>query len=89
MLRENILISAIDQLAEIKTQHRKEREEQRVTIGKIIADMRQEAGLTQTEFAKVLGVSRVAIANYESGKRQSISKKAAEKILKACTRGKR
>ena len=37
-----------------------------MSVGKRIKECRQQAGLTQEELAKLLGVSKGAIGNYES-----------------------
>ncbi len=48
---------------------------------KLIKDIRSEAGLTQAEFAKVIGVSPVLIAMVESGQKE-VSKNLLCKIAK-------
>ena len=38
-------------------------------IGKFLADVRKEKGLTQQELAKIVGVTDRAISNWENGRR--------------------
>lgn len=54
-------------------------------IGKRLADMREAAGLTQTELAKKLRTTQSAVARLESGK-QNISTETLKKISKALGR---
>ena len=49
------------------------------TFPKLIKSIRQEAGLTQLEFAKLMEVSPILIAMVESGQREA-SKKFIEKL---------
>ena len=47
-------------------------------IGSTLADLRKNNGMTQKEFAKILGVSESSIAHYEQG----ITMPGADIILK-------
>lgn len=48
-----------------------------------IKEIREKLCLTQTEFAKLLGVSMQTISNWETGFR-NISIKSKRKVLKLC-----
>ena len=52
------------------------------TIGQRISDMRETAGLTQTELAKKINTTQSAVARMESG-RQNISAEMLKRIGKA------
>jgi len=47
----------------------------------IVKDMRKRLGMTQSRFAKELGVSRSSIRDWESGKKE-LSRKSWEKLAK-------
>lgn len=49
------------------------------TFPQLIKKIRNEAGLTQAEFAKEVGVSKALIAMVESGQKE-VSKKLVEKV---------
>ena len=42
--------------------------EERETMGRRIAALRRQAGLSQEALARVMGLSRMTIANWEQGK---------------------
>ena len=46
-----------------------------------VKDMRKRLGMTQSEFAESLGVSRSSIRDWESGKKE-LSRKSWEKLMK-------
>lgn len=49
----------------------------------IIKEIRLAKGLEQKEFAKILGVSKTTVCNWETGNKQ-ISAKNIKKILEYC-----
>lgn len=53
--------------------------EELYTFPKLIKSIRQEAGLTQAEFADKMGVSSILVAMIESGQR-GVSRKFIEKL---------
>ncbi len=55
------------------------------TIGKLISDLRDERGITQTEFAKQLGTTQSAVARMERGE-QNLSTGMLSKISNALDR---
>ncbi len=57
----------------------------RTRVGRLIADARRQAGLTQSELAQAAGTSQPAIAHYESG-RKIPSIDTLERLLRACGR---
>ena len=54
-------------------------------IGKFIANLREEKGLTQDDLAKLLGTTQSAVARIESGK-QNLTTEMLGKISKAMNR---
>lgn len=54
--------------------------------GKLIAQAREQAGLTQAQLAKVASTSQSAIASYESGAK-SPSVRTLTKVIRACGMG--
>ena len=49
-----------------------------------IKSLREQLGLTQTEFGALCGLSKMSVCHYEKG-RSTPSKKAANRIVRAMT----
>lgn len=89
MAMEDLLIQATEKLQTIHSRHKEEIIEQRKVIGKLMKDIRENAGVSVQELAKALGCSRILIYQYESGDSHNISPARASAILSAFTRGKK
>lgn len=88
MAMEDLLIQATEKLETIHSRHKDEILEQRKTIGKLMKDIREAAGVSVQELATALGCSRMLIYQYESGDSHNISPERAKAVLSVFTRSK-
>lgn len=57
-------------------------EKEYIELGKTLARIRIRAGLNQTRAAKLIGISRVSLTNYENGKQRVLYHNAVRLLEK-------